>query len=91
MDQFDPNSLTESFTDALDRAAEGLADSVVAGLSPAVAEALSDPIVRAMMAADRVEPAHLEGLLRTAAENLAARGSAARECQPHRFCRVGQA
>jgi hypothetical protein len=71
---------------AIDRAAEALADSVVAGLSPAAAEALADPIVRAMMAADRVEPAELEGLLRTAARNVVARGPAPQEWQPQRFC-----
>ncbi len=47
--------------DALDRGAEGLADSVVAGLSSAASEALGDPIVRALMAADGVDRAGLEG------------------------------
>jgi len=71
---------------ALDCAAVAMADSVVAGLSPAVAEALADPIVRAMMAADKVEQAELENVLRTAARNLAAYGPAPRECQPKHFC-----
>jgi hypothetical protein len=74
------------YAEALDRAAVGLADSVVAGLSPAVSEALGDPIVRALMAADRVDRAGLEGLLRTAAVRLQARELAARECQHQRFC-----
>ncbi len=71
---------------AIDRAAAGLADSVVAGLSPALAEALADPIVRAVMKADRVERADLEGLLRTAARAVAARGPARREWRPNHFC-----
>ncbi len=77
--------------DALDRGAEGLADSVVAGLSPAASEALGDPIVRALMAADRVDRAGLEGLLRTAAARLQARDLALRECQHNRYCRAGGA
>ncbi|HUK57853.1 MAG TPA: hypothetical protein VLV50_01385 [Stellaceae bacterium] len=70
----------------LDRAAEGLADSVVAGLSPAVAEALADPIVRAMMAADRVERTELEDMLRRASQNVIAYSPAPSECQRQHFC-----
>ena len=42
-----------------------------APLPQAVAEALADPIVRALMAADRVDEAALEQLLRRAAARLA--------------------
>jgi hypothetical protein len=77
--------------ETLDRGAVGLADSVVAGLSSAASEALGDPIVRALMAADRVDLAGLEGLLRTAAARLQARDLALRECQRNRYCRAGGA
>jgi hypothetical protein len=72
--------------DALDRGAEGLADSVVAGLSSAASEALGDPIVRALMAADGVERAGLEGLLRSAAARLQAREHATRASQHRCYC-----
>jgi hypothetical protein len=61
------------FADALDRAAEGLARSVVDGLTSAVSEALADPIVSAMMAADRVDRAGLEAMLHHTAAQLARR------------------
>ena len=61
------------------------------GLSPAVSEALGDPIVRALMTADRIDRASLEGLLRTAAAKLAARDYSAGECHRPRFCGEGRA
>jgi hypothetical protein len=44
-----------------------------AGLPPGVSEALDDPIVRALMAADRTEPACVAQLMRRVAERLSKR------------------
>jgi hypothetical protein len=56
---------------ALDEAATEMADSVTAGLSGAVREALADPIVVALMAADRVDRTAFETLLRRMGATLA--------------------
>jgi len=77
--------------EALDRAAAGLAESIVTGLSPAVSEALADPMVRALMTADRVDRPGLEQLLRTATAKLKIRAEARCDRSPPRFCRAGQA
>jgi len=57
----------------LDHAAAGVAPSVVTGLPRAVTDALADPIVIALMAADRVDPKGVENLLRRTAARLARR------------------
>jgi hypothetical protein len=78
------------FVDVIDEAATGLADSIVEGLSPAASEALGDPIVRAMMAADRVDHADLAQLLRTTADKIHGH----RHAHYHhnqRLCRAGRA
>ena len=77
--------------EALDQAAENLADSLVAGLSPAVSEALADPIVRALMTADGVDRPTLEHMLRTAAAKLVVRDRLSSDCHPARLCRAGRA
>jgi len=41
---------------------------------PSIDDLLSDPIIRAMMAADRVDPDKLRDLLRSVAERLRASG-----------------
>jgi phospholipid transport system substrate-binding protein len=56
---------------SLDCAAPGLTRSAVAGLPVGVSQALADPIVKALMAADRVDPIGLEELLRRTAARLA--------------------
>jgi hypothetical protein len=56
--------------DAFDTAANGLADSIVGGFSDSLASALADPIVRAVMAADGLEPGAFEALLRKMAAKL---------------------
>jgi len=47
------------------------------GAEPSIEDLLSDPLVRAFMAADRVDPEELRALLRSIAERLKAgsRGS----------------
>jgi hypothetical protein len=65
---------------SLDHAAEGFAVSGDAGLPRGVSEALADPIVQALMAADRVDPKSVEALVRCMAARLA-RGKAT--AQPH--------
>jgi hypothetical protein len=42
---------------------------------PSISELLSEPIVRAVMAADGIRAGELKALLRSAAKRLAARGS----------------
>ena len=54
-----------------DHAAERLAACVEAGLPRGVCEALADPIVQALMAADRVDPKGVETLVRRMAAQLA--------------------
>jgi phospholipid transport system substrate-binding protein len=56
---------------SLDLAGRGLTRSAVAGLPVGVSQALADPIVKALMAADRVDPLGLEELLRRTAARLA--------------------
>jgi hypothetical protein len=50
--------------------AEDLAASMPAGLPRGVAEALADPIVQALMAADHVDPRGLAALMRVMAAQL---------------------
>jgi len=85
------NTTPFGFADALDQAAFGLADSIVEGLSPAVNEALRDPIVRALMTADRVDRASLEGLLRKATAQLAGHHHGHHGHGHHKLCRAGGA
>jgi len=63
----------QSWGCALDRAAEAMAD----GITGALADTLSDPIVRAVMAADGVEPRVVRGLLQEMAAKLSLRRTAA--------------
>ena len=55
---------------SLDHAAERVAPPAATGLPRGVSEALADPIVKALMAADRVDQQCLEELLRRAAARL---------------------
>jgi phospholipid transport system substrate-binding protein len=55
---------------SLDHAAERVAPPAASGLPRGVLEALADPIVKALMAADRVDQQGLEELLRRAAARL---------------------
>ena len=63
----------DDFAGALDQAAEGLADSVIKGLSIPASEALADPIVQALMAADGVDRTCVEALLCRMAAKLSDR------------------
>jgi hypothetical protein len=56
---------------SLDHSAKGIAEAAATGLSRRVSEALADPIVQALMAADRVDPKGVEKLLRRIAAELA--------------------
>ena len=56
---------------SLDHVAEGVAEAVATELSHGVSEALADPIVQALMAADRVDPKGVEELLRRITAQLA--------------------
>src|SRR5271169_1450005 len=58
---------------SLHRAAKEAAPSTGTGLPRGVSEALADPIVKALMVADRVDPQGLEELLRRTAAQLAQR------------------
>lgn len=60
-----------AFDEAVDRAANDLADSVTDGLSASVCEALEDPIVLALMAADRIDRRGVDALLRRMGAALA--------------------
>lgn len=75
MDTLDRTCRTTSggYEAAFDRGAEALADSLLYGLSKAASEVLDDPIVKALMAADGVDRANLEDLLRGTAAKLANR------------------
>jgi hypothetical protein len=55
----------------LDHVAEGVVETAATGLSRGVSEALADPIVQALMAADRVDPKGVEELLRRMTVQLA--------------------
>ena len=57
----------------LDDATARVVRPVAAGLPRGVSEALADPIVTALMAADRVDPKDIEDLLRRMAARLARR------------------
>jgi hypothetical protein len=65
-----PTDLEGFNDDAFDIAANGLADSIIGGYSDSIANALADPVVRAVMAADGLEPRAFETLLRTMAAKL---------------------
>jgi phospholipid transport system substrate-binding protein len=56
---------------SLHRAAEETAPSAGTGLPPGVSEVLADPIVKALMVADRVDPQGLKELLQRASATLA--------------------
>ena len=60
----------DGFEASLDHASERL--SVEAELPRGVSEALADPIVQALMAADRVDPKGVEELVRRIAASLRA-------------------
>ena len=68
----------------LDLAAEGVASSVATELPRGVSEALADPIVKALMAADRVDPKCVEDLFRRTAAWLAQRDLENRSAHPTR-------
>jgi hypothetical protein len=53
--------------------AEGVVEAAATGLSRRVSAALADPIVQALMAADRVDPKGVEELLRRVTAQLASR------------------
>jgi phospholipid transport system substrate-binding protein len=65
--------VSDDFTNSLDHAALGTAPSAASALPRGVAAALADPIVKALMAADRVDPNVLETSLRRTAASLARR------------------
>lgn len=50
---------------------------------PSVEELLADPIIRALMAADGVDPDELRALLQATAESLRARGAQSRGQRNH--------
>ena len=56
---------------SIDYEAAAVGRSVAAGLPRGVFEALADPIVQALMAADRVDPKGVEELLRRITAQLA--------------------
>jgi phospholipid transport system substrate-binding protein len=64
---------SDGFKTSLDHAAVGLAPSATSGLPRGVSEALADPIVKALMAADRVDPQSFEELVQRIAAGLARR------------------
>lgn len=64
---------SDGFRTSLDHAAAGVAPSAATGLPRGVSEALADPIVKALMAADRVDPQSLEALVQRIAAGLARR------------------
>jgi len=68
---------------SLDHRAAGVVPSA-AGLPRCASEALADPIVKALMAADRVDQQALEGLLRRTAARLALRDPQDKSAQPAR-------
>jgi hypothetical protein len=59
------------FEPSLDHVAERVVEAAATGLSRGVSEALADPIVQALMAADRVDPKGVEELLRRITAQLA--------------------
>jgi hypothetical protein len=61
----------DGFQASLDHAAEGVAEAMATGLPRGVSEVLADPIVQALMAADRVDPKGVEALVRRIAAQLA--------------------
>jgi hypothetical protein len=69
-----PEPTNAVFEDTFQRAANGLADSMLKGLSRGVSEALADPIVQALMAADGVDRDCVEAMLRRVTAKLAGRG-----------------
>lgn len=68
---------------SLDHTAAGFVPSAT-GLPRCASEALADPIVKALMAADRVDQQALEGLLRRTAARLALRDPQDKSAQPAR-------
>jgi len=69
------DTMLSSYNDfgrAVDAAAAGMADSITGALTDSVSEAVSDPLVLAIMSADRVDPSAFEAMLRRMAAKLAA-------------------
>jgi hypothetical protein len=62
---------TCGYEPSLDHVAEGVVEAAATGLSRGVSAALADPIVQALMAADRVDPKGVEELLRRITAQLA--------------------
>jgi thiamine monophosphate kinase len=62
---------TLAFGEALDQAAIEFADDLSDGLSVAVQNALQDPLVKAIMAADKVDRGALSDVLRRVSATLA--------------------
>jgi hypothetical protein len=80
MDQFYENAsvhndLPVDFDVAVDLAGAGMGDSVASAFTDAVSEALADPLIRAVMSADKVDPSSLETMLRKLARTIAAKPS----------------
>jgi hypothetical protein len=72
----------EPLDELIDRAADSLAQSITSAFSDAVSAAVSDPLIMAVMSADRVDPAALEAMLRRMADKLA-NGSKGGACLCH--------
>jgi phospholipid transport system substrate-binding protein len=62
---------SDGFATPVAQVPDANAPAVATGLPPRVSEALADPIVKAMMVADRVDPKGIEELLRRIAGGLA--------------------
>jgi len=60
----------EPLDQVIDRAADSLAQSITGAFSDAVSAAVSDPLIMAVMAADRVDPTALEAMLRRMSAKL---------------------
>ena len=68
--QRDTSAEAMGFGDALDQAAIEFADSVTDGLSRATQEALQDPLIGAIMAADKVDRKAFSEMLRHISSTL---------------------
>jgi hypothetical protein len=71
-------SRTDEFSDAFDRGADALASGVSDAVLGRVDAAVADPIVQAILAADRVAPGTFLAVLREAAARLLPCPAAAR-------------
>ena len=62
--------LPDDFSDAFDRGADALADAVTEAVLGRIDAALADPIVQAVLAADRLSAHNFRTVLREAAARL---------------------